>query len=64
MASSHGEVFLTPPDLAERWQIPVSRLANWRSEGTGPRYLKIEGLVRYRLSDVEEFEHTQSRVSL
>ncbi|QCX26420.1 helix-turn-helix domain-containing protein [Nocardioides jishulii] len=31
-------------------------LANWRSAGTGPTFVKIGGMVRYRLADVEAYE--------
>jgi predicted DNA-binding transcriptional regulator AlpA len=27
--------------------------ANWRSQGIGPKYLKLRGHVRYRRSDVD-----------
>lgn len=47
---------LTAADLAERWQVPVRTLGQWRYEGRGPSYVKIGGAVRYRVSDVEAFE--------
>jgi hypothetical protein len=50
------ETLLTPAQLAERWQKPESTLAQWRWRGVGPTYLKLQGAVRYRLSDVEAYE--------
>lgn len=47
---------LTPTDLADRWSIPLRRLATWRYQGGGPAYLKIGGAVRYRVQDVEAYE--------
>ncbi len=47
---------LTDAQLAERWQLSRGTLANQRSQGRGPAYLKIEGRVRYRRSDIEAYE--------
>lgn len=47
---------LTDGQLAQRWQLARGTLANQRSQGRGPDYLKICGRVRYRLSDVEAYE--------
>ena len=49
-------VHLTPSHLARRWSVSVGHLANLRSSGTGPAYLKVGGRVRYRLADVEHYE--------
>lgn len=53
---------LTPAALAERWGCAVSHLANMRSLGKGPAFLKPVGRVVYLLSDVEEYE-AKTRVS-
>ena len=55
-ALSSAETLLTTRDLAQRWQVHVGSLANDRSAGRGVPYVKIGGVVRYRLSDVEVFE--------
>lgn len=35
-------------------------LANWRSQGIGPTYLKYgDGLVAYLVEDLEEFRHSR-----
>lgn len=54
-------IHLSAPDLALRWSVTVGHLANLRSAGTGPAYLKLGGRVLYRLTDVEDYEQ-QSRV--
>lgn len=54
-------IHLSSSDLARRWSITVGHLANLRSAGTGPVYLKLGGRVLYRLIDVEDYEE-QSRV--
>jgi hypothetical protein len=47
---------LTDAQLAIRWQLSRGTLANQRSQGRGPAYLKLAGRVRYRLSDIEAYE--------
>ena len=47
---------LTDAQLAARWQLSRGTLANQRSQGRGPAYLKLAGRVRYRRSDVEAYE--------
>jgi hypothetical protein len=47
---------LTEAQLAVRWQLSRGTLANQRSQGRGPAYLKLAGRVRYRLSDIEAYE--------
>jgi predicted DNA-binding transcriptional regulator AlpA len=48
--------WLTRRELAERYGVPVKTRAEWASKGTGPRYAKIGRYVRYRLSDVIDWE--------
>lgn len=52
MSNTH----LSPDALAQRWEVSPATLERWRSEGIGPRYLKLRGTIRYRLEDVESFE--------
>ncbi|EIC65345.1 hypothetical protein S7W_18670 [Mycobacteroides abscessus M94] len=40
-------------------KIPVKTLAQWASQGRGPKYHKFGGHVRYRLSDVIAWETSQ-----
>ena len=46
----------TPTELAERWQCSPGHLANMRSAGVGPVYLKLGSSIRYRVSDVQAYE--------
>lgn len=48
--------FLNPKELAQRWKISPSTLERWRWLGAGPNFIKIGGLVRYRLDAVEAYE--------
>ncbi|WP_201359050.1 helix-turn-helix transcriptional regulator [Mycobacterium paraintracellulare] len=49
--------WLSRQDLANRWGLPVKTLAEWASKRTGPRYAKFGRHVRYRLSDVIDWEN-------
>lgn len=55
-SSSSGparHVLWTPAEVADYICVPVGTLANWRSAGSGPDYLKISGsVVRYLPEDV------------
>ena len=54
---------LTDAQLAVRWQLSRGTLANQRSQGRGPAYLKLAGRIRYRLSDIEAYEQAAIRVA-
>ncbi|NBQ96382.1 MAG: DNA-binding protein [Betaproteobacteria bacterium] len=47
---------LSQNELAKRWQVSESTLERWRSQRTGPVFLRLGGQVRYRVTDVEAFE--------
>ena len=55
--------FRTQKQLSERWQISTHTLERWRSEGIEPIFLKMQGQVRYRLSDILAFEQEALRKS-
>jgi hypothetical protein len=43
-------------ELADRWRMSERTLERWRWLGVGPRYLKLQGRVVYRLEDVLDHE--------
>ena len=43
-------------ELAQRWGVSPKTLQRWRSEGRGPRYLKLSKRVGYPVESVIEFE--------
>jgi hypothetical protein len=49
---------LSPQELVARWDNRISprTLANWRSQSTGPTYMKIGGRVAYKVEDVVAWE--------
>lgn len=38
---------LTPREVAAILKVSVRTLESWRSQGRGPRWVKVEGLIRY-----------------
>jgi predicted DNA-binding transcriptional regulator AlpA len=48
--------WISRQELAEHYGVPVKTPAEWASKGTGPRYAKFGKHVRYRLSDVIDWE--------
>jgi len=59
MDSNTGDHWITRQELAERYGLPVKTPAQWASKGTGPRYARFGRHVRYRLSDVVDWEAQQ-----
>jgi hypothetical protein len=49
-------IHLTPAALAARWSMSVGHLANMRSRGEGPAYLRLGGRIGYVLEDIEAYE--------
>jgi len=53
--------YLSPEQLSSRWDVKIETLQRWRCEGVGPRFMKIERRVRYRLEDIESYESVSLR---
>jgi hypothetical protein len=49
---------LNQKQLAARWRISETSLERWRSEGIGPKFLKLCGRVLYRQVDIEAYEES------
>jgi hypothetical protein len=54
---------LLPKEAAERMRISVGTLANWRTRGEGPKYIKFGRKVLYPLPEIEAFEASHMRSS-
>jgi predicted DNA-binding transcriptional regulator AlpA len=54
---------MTQHELASLLDIGTATLANWRSAGKGPRYVKLGGKVKYRKIDVDAFINGSVRAS-
>ncbi len=53
MKQSTPQRLLNERQVADSCAISVLTLRKWRTEGRGPRYVKIGTLVRYRPEDVD-----------
>lgn len=47
------------PDLADRYEVAVKTIRDWRYRGVLPPAIKIGGQVRWRRSDLECWEDAQ-----
>jgi predicted DNA-binding transcriptional regulator AlpA len=56
MDANAEDRWLSRQELADRYGVPAKTPAEWASKGTGPRYAKFGKHVRYRLSDVIDWE--------
>lgn len=55
--AARDDPWLTPEQLAERFQLDVKVINRWRREaGRGPDFVRVGKQVRYRESAVEAFE--------
>lgn len=53
------DYWLTRPEVGERLKVPVKTLAQWASQGKGPRYRLFGRHARYSLNDLIEWENAQ-----
>lgn len=51
---------LTPEEVAQRLRVSVLTLANWRSAGRGPAFVKVGRTVRYEESAIEAYLKQQT----
>jgi excisionase family DNA binding protein len=56
MDNDAAKRWLSRRELADRLGLPVKTLARWASNGTGPPYARMGRHVRYRISDVIDWE--------
>jgi hypothetical protein len=51
---------LSPEELAERENVPLTTILAWNRNGTGPQYMRLSRqTIRYRLTDVIEWENSR-----
>ena len=49
-------IWLITVELADRWRMSERTLERWRTEGYGPAWHRIGGVIRYARVEVEAFE--------
>lgn len=50
------KVTMTEIELGKRWGISAKTLQRWRSEGRGPKYMKLSKRVLYPMDEVFAYE--------
>jgi len=59
--------YITPRQLAARWNISPNTLRNWRVSGKGPKFVRfgnsIKNSVRYPISEVEKYEKSLQKAA-
>jgi predicted site-specific integrase-resolvase len=48
--------YLTPEQVADRYQLSEATVKEWRYRGTGPAYLRLGKRVRYSVEALEKWE--------
>ncbi len=48
------KLFLNQIEVSKRWGISPRALERWRWLGEGPCFVKIGGLVRYKIEDIKQ----------
>ena len=56
------EKLYTTTELAEHLETNPGTLANWRTDGNGPRFVKVGANVRYREADVENWLESRALI--
>jgi len=54
---------MTANEVADVLGLAAGTLANWRSLGLGPAYVKLGGRVRYRVSNINDWVFSQENES-
>lgn len=54
--------FFDPKGLAEYLGVDIGTVYNWNYRKLGPPPLKINGVVRYRRTDVEKWLESRAKV--
>jgi excisionase family DNA binding protein len=54
-ASPSTVPLLSVQDLADYLKVSVQTIYGWRKRGTGPRGIRLEGHVRYLMTDVMDW---------
>lgn len=59
-----SKTHITPTETAKRLGISERTLANYRTEGRGPKWGKVDGKVMYENVAVNEYQSRQKRQAM
>jgi predicted site-specific integrase-resolvase len=48
--------YLTSKEVADRWRLSDQTLANWRSAGKGPPFIRVGSRVLYPVEGIQAWE--------
>lgn len=51
--------YLSPEELAARYDVPLETVYGWNKKKTGPDYIRVGRHVRYRPKDIQAWEKSQ-----
>lgn len=54
--SSSERQYLTSKEVADRWRLSDQTLANWRSAGKGPPFIRVGSRVLYPVEGIYSYE--------
>ncbi len=54
-ANTKSSTYMNTKQAAEYLGLKYGTLHGWRFQGTGPKYVKMGGAVRYRIEDLDDF---------
>jgi len=57
------KIMINEVELAERWNLSPKTLQRWRSEGRGPRFMKMSKRVVYPMDEILDFASQALRAS-
>jgi predicted DNA-binding transcriptional regulator AlpA len=49
-------MLLTQRELAQRWGRSEATIGHAAAVGTGPRFIKVDGAVRYPMDEIQRYE--------
>jgi len=59
LADAADDELITEAQTAEHYKVATWSLQRWRSQGVGPPFVKIGGVVRYRAGTIREYDRSQ-----
>lgn len=58
-----ADKYLSPAQLAERYDVPLETVYGWNKTGSGPDYIRVGRHVRYRPQDITAWEERNAVAS-
>lgn len=52
--------YLTPKEVASYYKVSMATVQSWRDKGVGPGWVKVEGGIRYPISEIERYDNERA----